>query len=112
MSKSPSESQLEVARQAKPKRLDSGQLTEQGRGNVMTDPHPSQPFHTGKVYRLLTAGFGLFLSGVGLYAIFFADTATAVRYAGGAVLVLAAYNMVSAACRAKESWLSRLGPLP
>ena len=57
-------------------------------------------------------GFGLFLTGVGLYAIFFADTATAVRFAGGSVLVLAGGNMVYSACKAKQPWLSKLGPLP
>ena len=64
------------------------------------------------MYRLLTAVFGLLLIGVGFYAFFFADTSTVVQLLGGSVLVLLGYNMVSSACKAKESWLSKLGPLP
>lgn len=78
----------------------------------MTDQHTSQPFYAGRMYRLLTAIFGLLLTGTGLYAIFLADTSTLVRFAGGTALVLTGCNMVSAACKSKESWLSRLGPLP
>jgi len=78
----------------------------------MSDHRASQPFYARRMHRLLTAGFGLFLTGVGLYAIFFADTATAVRFAGGSVLVLAGGNMVYSACKAKQPWLSKLGPLP
>ncbi len=81
-------------------------------GNDMTDQRASQPFYAGKIYRLLTAAFGLLLSGVGLYAIFCADTPAAARIAGGSTLVLAGYNLISAAWKATESWLSRLGPMP
>lgn len=78
----------------------------------MTDQRKSQPFYAGRIYRLLTATFGLLLIGVGLYALFFADTSSVVRFIGGSALVLAGYNMVSSAYKAKESWLSKLGPLP
>jgi len=78
----------------------------------MKDQGASQVFYAGKMYRLLTAVFGLFLIAVGCYAFFLADTSTVVRLLGGFVLVLLGYNMVSSACKAKESWLSKLGPLP
>lgn len=78
----------------------------------MTDQRASQPFYAGRMYRLLTAVFGLFLTGVGFYVFLFADTSPVVRLLGGSVLVMLGYNMVSSACQAKESWLSRLGPLP
>jgi uncharacterized membrane protein HdeD (DUF308 family) len=78
----------------------------------MTDQHADQPFYARKRYRLLTVAFGLLLIGVGVYALIFADTSIVVRLVGGSALVLAGYNMVSSACRAKESWLSKLGPLP
>lgn len=64
------------------------------------------------MYRVLTAALGLLLIGVGVYALFFADTATVVRLLGGAALVLVGYNMLSSAYQGKESWLSKLGPLP
>lgn len=78
----------------------------------MTDQHADQPFYARKMYRLLTAAFGLLLIGVGVYALIFAGTSTVVRLVGGSALVLAGYNMVSSAYQAKESWLSKLGPLP
>ncbi|HCT39996.1 MAG TPA: hypothetical protein DF427_02200 [Moraxellaceae bacterium] len=78
----------------------------------MTDQRASQPFYTGRMYRLLTAAFGLLLTGVGLYPIFYADTSAVARIAGGSALFLAGYDLISAACKARESWLSRLGPLP
>jgi hypothetical protein len=78
----------------------------------MTDRAECQPFYARGTYRLLTGTFGLFLTGVGLYALFFAGTSTGVRLVGGSVLVLAGCNLVSSAYKAKPSWLSRLGPLP
>lgn len=78
----------------------------------MTDQHPSQAFYEGKMYRLLTAALGILLAGVGFYALFFAETSLPVRLLGGLACVLAGYNMLSSACKAKESWLAKLGPLP
>ena len=78
----------------------------------MTDPHPSQAFYEGKMYRLLTATLGILLAGIGLYALFLAETSLVVRLFGGLACVLAGSNMISSACKAKESWLSKLGPLP
>jgi len=80
----------------------------------MTDQRTSsrQPFHARKPYRLFAAAFGLLLVGVGCYALFFAETAMLVRIAGGAALVLVGGNMVWSACKARESWLSKVGPLP
>jgi uncharacterized membrane protein HdeD (DUF308 family) len=78
----------------------------------MTDPRPNPAFYEGKMYRLLTAALGIVLAGVGFYALFFADTSLPVRLLGGLACVLAGYNMLSSACKAKESWLAKLGPLP
>jgi uncharacterized membrane protein HdeD (DUF308 family) len=71
-----------------------------------------QPFYAKRMYRLLTAAFGLLLIGVGVYALVFAGTSTVVRFVGGSAFVLAGYNLVSSACQARESWLSKFGPLP
>ena len=71
-----------------------------------------KPFYAARTYRLITAAFGLLLIGVGCYALFLAGTAGVIRYAGGAAFVAVGVNMVWSAYRAKESWLSRLGPLP
>jgi len=78
----------------------------------MTDSPSSQPFYTRPLYRRLSAAFGLFLSGVGIYAALFGYTSLLLRIVLGALLVLIGGNMVLSAYRARESWLSRLGPLP
>jgi uncharacterized membrane protein HdeD (DUF308 family) len=78
----------------------------------MTDHRSKQAFYEGKMYRLLTAALGILLAGVGFYALIFADTSLIVRLLGGLACVLAGYNMLSSACKAKESWLSKRGPLP
>ncbi|TXL68912.1 hypothetical protein [Zeimonas arvi] len=77
--------------------------TEQGAG---------KPFHARRTYRLITAALGLLLCGVGACVLILADTAGVVRLAGGAAFVTVGGNMVWSAVTAKESWLSRLGPLP
>ncbi|HEY5807792.1 MAG TPA: hypothetical protein VIT67_07475 [Povalibacter sp.] len=78
----------------------------------MTEHRESEPFYARKLYRLLASGFGLFLMGGGFYVLFFSGTTTIPRLVAGSVLVLFGYNMVASAYNAKESWLSRLGPLP
>jgi len=71
-----------------------------------------KPFYAARTYRLITAAFGLLLIGVGCYALFLAETAGVLRFAGGAAFAAVGGNMVWSAYRAKESWLSRIGPLP
>jgi hypothetical protein len=79
---------------------------------VMTDPRQSPPFYTRRTYRLLSGFFGLCLVGLGLYAMFHAGSSTTLQLVGGAALVLVGANMTVCAFRARESWLSRIGPLP
>jgi threonine/homoserine/homoserine lactone efflux protein len=64
------------------------------------------------LHRLFLGVFGLLLMGVGIYALFSASPFTILQLAGGSALVLLGGNMVVSAWRARESWLSRLGPLP
>jgi uncharacterized membrane protein HdeD (DUF308 family) len=78
----------------------------------MTDRRSDPPFHARPVYRLVSGVFGLCLVGVGVYALFFVGPPDALQSLGGAVLMLLGGNMLLAACRARESWLSRIGPLP
>lgn len=82
------------------------------RHRAMIDKHTGQPFYSGMIYRLLSAAFGLLLVVVGFYALFFAETHVVVRITGGAVLILVGLNMGWSACKAKESWVSQIGPLP
>jgi uncharacterized membrane protein HdeD (DUF308 family) len=78
----------------------------------MTSERESKPFYARQSYRLISGGFGVCLAGLGIYAMLFAETSIAPRLIGGAVLVLVGVNMTLSAYRARESWLSRIGPLP
>jgi len=67
---------------------------------------------TGKGERYLAFAFGLFLVGVGVYALLFSEASDAWRFGGGATLILLGGNALQASWRGKPSWLSRIGPLP
>jgi hypothetical protein len=71
-----------------------------------------QPYYARSTYRFATGLFGLFLVGVGTFVLLRATTTAAIRVTSGLVLILLGGNMVLCAYRGKESWLSRLGPLP
>ncbi len=66
----------------------------------------------GKAERAFSAVFGLFLLGVGIYALLFSPAPVLWRLGGGAVLALLGGNLIHAALRCRPSWLSRIGPLP
>lgn len=70
------------------------------------------PFHARTSYRLISAAFGLCLVGAGLYVLLGSAATELLRVTAGLVLVLVGGNMVVAACRARTSWLSKIGPLP
>ena len=78
----------------------------------MRDQRDSAPFYARRTYRLVSGLFGTFLICVGLYALLFAGPLTALSIAVGLALVVLGGNMVVAAYSGRESWLSRLGPLP
>ncbi len=68
--------------------------------------------YTGKVYRVLSFLFGSFLMAIGLYGIFLAETPAVWRLVGGVAFVVLGFNMAYSAWKARESWLSKIGPLP
>lgn len=80
--------------------------------HAMNHRHDKQPFYSRKGYRILTGAFGLFLIGVGVYAVLLAETSPNIRLVGGAIIVLLGGDMIVSACKATQSWLSKLGPLP
>jgi hypothetical protein len=71
-----------------------------------------RPYYERSTYRLATGLLGLFLVGVGLFVLLRATTSAAIRVSGGLVFVLLGGNMALSSYRGRESWLSRLGPLP
>lgn len=62
--------------------------------------------------RMFACAFGLFLVGVGLYALLLGQANLAWRIVGGAALILLGGNMLQSSWRGRPSWLSRVGPLP
>lgn len=78
----------------------------------MPTPRDSPPYYVSTRYRLVTGGFGVLLIGVGVYVAAFSPSSLFVRCVAGAAFALFGGNAVHAAFSARESWLSRLGPLP
>ncbi len=78
----------------------------------MTDPIHAEPFYARKYYRLIAGVFGIFLVGVGAYVLLGGGTSAALRWLGGIALVLLGGNMAYSAMNSRESWISKVGPLP
>ncbi len=78
----------------------------------INDQRESKPFYAKHLYRWLSGTSGAFLIGVGLYALILAGPLTLLSVVGGLGLILVGGNMVASAYAARESWLSKLGPLP
>ena len=77
----------------------------------MTDKPTKPRFPAGRVYRMLTGAFGLFLAGISIYALLFSGPSTMLQNVVAVVFVVLGGEMVFSACKGKESWLSGLGPL-
>lgn len=80
--------------------------------HLMTGRPSCPPFYARKRYRWLAGIFGLFLIGVGIYAVLLTGGSSMLRFVAGFALGVLGGNMVLSACLGRESWLSRLGPLP
>lgn len=78
----------------------------------MTSTHNKPPFYARQTYRWLAGAFGGFLLFGGVYIFLFAETAFATRCAASAVFLLLGGNAVASAWKAKEPWISKIGPLP
>ncbi len=78
----------------------------------MTDERPQQPFHSRTGYRVLSGCFGVFLCTVGAYMLLVTPAADLLKWFAASALLILGGNMTYSAINAKESWLSKLGPLP
>jgi uncharacterized membrane protein HdeD (DUF308 family) len=78
----------------------------------MSERNENTPFFARPTYRLLSGIFGVFLVCVGLYVLLFAGPLTALSLIAGVALVALGGNLTISAVGARESWLSRIGPLP
>ena len=81
-------------------------------GRVISDERQLMKFYQGPIYRILSALFGLALVFLGLYVLLGLGQLDALRFAGAVALVLLGGNMAYSATRGRESWISKIGPLP
>lgn len=79
-------------------------------GNAMNE-HDHKPFYARPVYRVMSLLFGLALIGSSLYLLF-GQPARALQIIGALLIMALGVNLLLAAVRARESWLSKIGPLP
>ncbi|KAF1697084.1 hypothetical protein [Pseudoxanthomonas koreensis] len=78
----------------------------------MGDERTKQPFYAGTTYRRVSAVVGTIVVVAGFYALLFAETDPVLRIPGGIGIILIGGNLAWSAWKARESWLSRIGPLP
>ena len=62
--------------------------------------------------RAFVVVFGLFLLGIGIYAVLLAQTSPAWRYIGGGVLLALGSNAVYGGLTGRRPWISKIAPLP
>ncbi|MEO7798782.1 MAG: hypothetical protein ABIY47_13775 [Opitutaceae bacterium] len=70
-----------------------------------------KPSYAGPVYRTLSVLFALTLLGSSFYLLF-GQRAGALQVIGALSILALGVNLLLAAVRGKESWLSKIGPLP
>lgn len=77
----------------------------------MTDSKRTNHYFSGGIYRALSGLFGLFLTGLGIYVIFFGVVDAFLRMGIGFIIaVLGAETLWCGAIQSKQSWLAKLGP--
>lgn len=75
-------------------------------------PSCIQVTKVNKAERAFSAVFGIFLLGVGAYAVLFSEAPLHWAVPAGIVMALVGGNLVYSSYSCKPSWLSRIGPLP
>jgi uncharacterized membrane protein HdeD (DUF308 family) len=78
----------------------------------MSDADDPSPYYRRLGHRLLTAALGVSLCALGVYVWMFGSVSLFWRIVAGVVLVSVGINAVASSRAARESWLSRVGPLP
>lgn len=78
--------------------------------NVVTDDQGANRYFSGSVYRVLSGLFGLFLTGLGIYVVFFGVVDPLIRIGAGLLIALLGADAVWSAIQSKQSWLAKLGP--
>ena len=68
-------------------------------------------YFSGRTYRILSGLFGLFLAGVGVYAVFYGVIHPLLRAGIGLLIATVGAETVWSAIQGRQSWLARSGPL-
>lgn len=76
----------------------------------MADDRDVSLHFSGGIYRSLTGLFGVFLTGLGIYVVFFGVVDLPIRILLGLVIAGLGAETVWSAIQSKQSWLARLGP--
>lgn len=71
-----------------------------------------QPFYAKVYYRVLSSLFGLFLLTLAVLVLSAAEENKLWYMAGFLLLTTLGLNMLWSAIKGKESWVSKIGPLP
>ena len=67
-------------------------------------------YFSGSIYRILSGLFGLFLTVLGVYVVFFGVVDPLIRIVIGSILTLVGAETFWSSIQSKQSWLARLGP--
>lgn len=76
----------------------------------MTEDQDINRHFSGRCYRMLSGLFGLFLTVLGIYVVFFGVVDPLVRTGLGLVIAALGAETLWSAVRSRQSWLARLGP--
>ena len=76
----------------------------------MTDSKRTNHYFSGGIYRALSGLFGLFLTGLRIYVIFFGVVDAFLRMGIGFIIAVLGAETLWCAIQSKQSWLAKLGP--
>ena len=77
---------------------------------LMKDKQDINRYFSGSIYRILSGLFGVFLTAVGVYVVFFGVVEPLIRVGLGLLIAVLGAETIWSAIRSKQSWLARLGP--
>ncbi len=76
----------------------------------MKDDQNINRYFSGSIYRILSGLLGLFLTGLGVYVVFFGVVGPLARISVGLLIALLGADAVWSAIQSKQSWLAKLAP--
>ncbi len=76
----------------------------------MTDDPDLNRWFSGRIYRALSGLFGIFLTGLGVYVVFFGVVDPLIRVVLGLIITVLGAETLWSAIQSKQAWLAKLGP--